>query len=106
MTYYYAQIDAARIVVGVTQVAAPVEAEHMLPLDELDISILGKRHDTETGAFVDVPVAPQHHCGTSRRWPSGAASQRPSARPLSGQRWTGPNSATRNACKQQHCAPT
>lgn len=58
MTYYYAQIDAARIVVGVTQVAAPVEAEHMLPLDELDISILGKRHDTETGAFVDVPVAP------------------------------------------------
>ena len=58
MTYYYAQIDEARVVVGVTQVAAPMEAEHMLPLEELDISILGKRHDAETGAFVDVPVAP------------------------------------------------
>ena len=42
MTYYYAQIDEARVVVGVTQVAAPMEAEHMLPLEELDISILGK----------------------------------------------------------------
>lgn len=58
MVSYYAQIDDARRVVGVTQTADPVEHPHMVPLQSYDLGVLGKRHDLASGAFVDIPAEP------------------------------------------------
>ena len=58
MTSYYAQIDDARRVVGVTQTAEPVDDPHMVPLQSYDLGVLGKRHDLASGAFVDIPAEP------------------------------------------------
>lgn len=54
MTTCYAQIDAARIVFAVSQLAVPVQALDMIPIESYDDTLIGKRHDAETGAFVDV----------------------------------------------------
>ena len=58
MASYYAQIDDARRVVGVTQTADPVEHPHMVPLQSYDLEVLGKRHDLASGAFVEIPPEP------------------------------------------------
>lgn len=58
MVSYYAQIDDARRVVGVTQTADPVEHPHMVPLQSYDLAVLGKRHDLASGAFVEIPAEP------------------------------------------------
>ncbi len=58
MVSYYAQIDDARRVVGVTQTADPVEHPHMVPLQSYDLAVLGKRHDLASGAFVETPAEP------------------------------------------------
>lgn len=51
---YYAQINTERIVVGVTQTAAPVDEPHMVLLESYDVSTLGKRHDAQSGQFVEL----------------------------------------------------
>ena len=58
MASYYAQIDDARRVVGVTQTADPVDDPHMVPLQSYDLAVLGKRHDLASGAFVEIPAEP------------------------------------------------
>ena len=58
MVSYYAQIDDARRVVGVTQTADPVDDPHMVPLQSYDLGVLGKRHDLASGAFVETPAEP------------------------------------------------
>ena len=58
MVSYYAQIDDARRVVGVTQTADPVEHPHMVPLQSYDLGVLGKRHDLASGAFAEIPPEP------------------------------------------------
>ena len=58
MVSYYAQIDDARRVVGVTQTADPVDDPHMVPLQSYDQGVLGKRHDLASGAFVEIPAEP------------------------------------------------
>ena len=58
MVSYYAQIDEARRVVGVTQTADPVDDPRMVPLQSYDLEVLGKRHDLASGAFVEIPAEP------------------------------------------------
>jgi hypothetical protein len=58
MVSYYAQIDDARRVVGVTQTADPVDDPRMVPLPSYDLEVLGKRHDLARGAFVEIPAEP------------------------------------------------
>lgn len=58
MASYYAQIDEARRVVGVTQTADPVDDPRMVPLQSYDLEVLGKRHDLASGAFVEIPAEP------------------------------------------------
>ena len=58
MASYYAQIDDARRVVGVTQTAEPVDDPHMVPLQSYDLAVLGKRHDLASGAFAEIPAEP------------------------------------------------
>lgn len=56
---YYAQIDDARRVVAITETAGLVEAAHMLPINSLDESLLGRVHAAESGEFAapDAPAA-------------------------------------------------
>lgn len=56
---FYAQINSARIVVGVSQLAGDVNAPDMIPVETYDTALIGKRHDLGTG-FVALPpvVAP------------------------------------------------
>lgn len=63
---YYAQINlTTRIVEAETMPHSPIDAPHMIEVSaEQYGTLLGKRHDQDTGAFVDVPVVvpvvPQH----------------------------------------------
>ena len=50
-TFYYAQIDAARIVFAVSQLAAPVQAPDMIAIESYDDTLIGKRHDLDSGSF-------------------------------------------------------
>lgn len=58
LMYYYAQINEARIAIGVQQAHAPIESPGLVVLASLDTSVLGKRHDEATGAWDGVPVQP------------------------------------------------
>lgn len=55
---YYAQINlATRIVEAETMPHSPIDAPHMIEISaEQYGTLLGKRHDEQAGAFVDVPV--------------------------------------------------
>lgn len=64
---FYAQINlATRIVEAETMPHSPIEAEHMIEITEGQYgTLLGKRHDAQTGEFLEVPVVeapivPQH----------------------------------------------
>ena len=54
LTTCYAQIDAARIVFAVSQLAAPVQALDMIPIESYDTGLIGKRHDLDSGSFEEV----------------------------------------------------
>lgn len=58
LMYYYAQINEARIAIGVQQAHAPIESPDLVVLASLDTSVLCKRHDAATGAWDDVPAQP------------------------------------------------
>ncbi|MFZ2307538.1 MAG: hypothetical protein WAW34_09460 [Rhodoferax sp.] len=49
--YLYAQIDANRMVVSVTQVHSSIEAPHMIAIPAMDESLIGKLHNEATGQF-------------------------------------------------------
>jgi hypothetical protein len=53
----YAQINEQNIVVAVTSTAGQINASHMIPVEELDISLLGCTYSN--GAFVPPEPAPE-----------------------------------------------
>jgi hypothetical protein len=55
---YYAQIDSSGVVSAVTETHSAIDADHMVPVDDLDPSLLGRTYDAETGMFGDPPAPP------------------------------------------------
>ena len=53
--HFYAQVNAASVVVGVTQVAAEIDASDLLPIESLDTSLIGQRWNPEAQAFEPGP---------------------------------------------------
>lgn len=53
--YFYAQVNAGSIVFGVTQVAAEIDAPHMVPIESLDVSLIGQRWNPEAQEFEPGP---------------------------------------------------
>ena len=53
--YFYAQTDDERIVIGVTHAAGLIEGVHMVPIESLDASLMGKRWNPEAGSFEPGP---------------------------------------------------
>ena len=56
--YFYAQTDDERIVIGVTHAAGLIEDVHMVPIESLDASLMGKRWNPEVQAFEPGPQPP------------------------------------------------
>lgn len=59
MSHFYAQINAARVAYAVTAPAGPIQAPDMVPLDTFDESVIGKRHNAETGEWEALPPPPE-----------------------------------------------
>jgi hypothetical protein len=56
--YFYAQIDANNVVIGISQLSGEVTADHMIPIDSYDLSLIGKVRQAD-GTFVKPePPAP------------------------------------------------
>ena len=53
--HFYAQVNAASVVVGVTQVAAKIDAPDLLPIESLDTSLIGQRWNPEAQDFEPGP---------------------------------------------------
>ena len=53
--FFYAQTDDERIVIGVTHAAGLIEGVHMVPIESLDASLIGKRWNPEVQAFEPGP---------------------------------------------------
>ena len=53
--FFYAQTDDERIVIGVTHAAGLIEDVHMVPIESLDASLMGKRWNPEVQAFEPGP---------------------------------------------------
>ena len=58
MTHYYAQIDSERIVIALTQAAGPIDGPEMIEIVVYDETLLGKRHNAQTGEFEAVEPVP------------------------------------------------
>ena len=56
--HFYAQVNAGFIVLGVTQVAAEINAPDLVPIESLDASLIGKRWNPEVQAFEPGPPPP------------------------------------------------
>ena len=56
--YFYAQTDDERIVIGVTHAAGLIEGVHMVPIESLDASLMGKRWNPQAQAFEPGPPPP------------------------------------------------
>ena len=56
--HFYAQVNADHIVLGVTQVAAEINAPDLVPIESLDASLIGKRWNPEVQAFEPGPPPP------------------------------------------------
>ena len=52
----YAQIDGENTVIGVSRLRDQTDREDMIPIDELDPSLLGKRYNSNRREFEDQPV--------------------------------------------------
>ena len=55
---YYAQLNADGRVCAVTETSGPIEGGHIIQVDSLDASLLGRPYDAETGVFGDPPAPP------------------------------------------------
>ena len=53
--HFYAQVNAGFIVLGVTQVAAEINAPDLMPIESLDTALIGQRWNAETQAFEPGP---------------------------------------------------
>ena len=53
--FFYAQTNDERIVIGVTHAAGLIEDVHMVPIESLDASLMGKRWNPEAQAFEPGP---------------------------------------------------
>ena len=53
--HFYAQVNAGGIVLGVTQVAAEINAPDLVPIESLDTALIGQRWNAETQAFEPGP---------------------------------------------------
>jgi hypothetical protein len=53
MSNFYAQIDHNNTVIGVSELHSQEIAEHLIPIDSYDISLLGKVYDNITNTFSD-----------------------------------------------------
>ena len=53
--HFYAQVNAGFIVLGVTQVAAEINAPDLVPIESLDTALIGQRWNAETQAFEPGP---------------------------------------------------
>ena len=53
--HFYAQVNAGFIVLGVTQVAAEINATDLVPIESLDTALIGQRWNAETQAFEPGP---------------------------------------------------
>ena len=56
--FFYAQTDDERIVIGVTHAAGLIEGVHMVPIESLDASLMGKRWNPQAQAFEPGPPPP------------------------------------------------
>ena len=56
--HFYAQVNAASVVIGVTQVAAVIDAPDLLPIESLDTSLIGQRWNPQAQAFEPGPPPP------------------------------------------------
>ena len=52
---FYAQVNTASVVIGVTQVAAEIDASDLLPIESLDTSLIGQRWNPEAQDFEPGP---------------------------------------------------
>lgn len=60
--WFYAQLDDDGRCTGVTQAAGPIDASHMLRIDALDVSLIGRTHDSVDGwAEPEPPAAVPRH---------------------------------------------
>ncbi|MFC7408704.1 hypothetical protein [Hydrogenophaga atypica] len=55
---HYAQITPARIAFAVTKSSGVIDAPDMIPLAAYDETVIGKRHNAETGEWESLPPAP------------------------------------------------
>lgn len=60
---FYAQLNDQDVVVSLTQCAYSIDVTHMIPVPELDTSLLGKRYDRQASTptdpvFVNLPATP------------------------------------------------
>ena len=53
--HFYAQVNAGFIVLGVTQVAAEINATDLVPIESLDTALIGQRWNPEAQAFEPGP---------------------------------------------------
>ena len=53
--HFYAQVNAGFIVLGVTQVAAEINAPDLVPIESLDTALIGQRWNPEAQAFEPGP---------------------------------------------------
>ena len=53
--HFYAQVNADHIVLGVTQVAAEINAPDLVPIESLDTALIGQRWNPEAQAFEPGP---------------------------------------------------
>ena len=56
--HFYAQVNAGFIVLGVTQVAAEINAPDLVPIESLDTALIGQRWNPEAQAFEPGPPPP------------------------------------------------
>ena len=56
---FYAQVNTASVVIGVTQVAAEIDASDLLPIESLDTSLIGQRWNPEAQEFEPGPLPAQ-----------------------------------------------
>ena len=54
--HFYAQVNAGGIVLGVTQVAAEINAPDLVPIESLDTALIGQRWNPQTQAFEPGPL--------------------------------------------------
>lgn len=56
--YFYAQLDEQNICIGVSSLSGEISESFMIPISEMDQTVLGKRYDRLTGAWTEIAPEP------------------------------------------------